>query len=382
LGLINDEFIVTASTVKPLLHMWPVNRSDPIQNFKFVIPGKANALAITSNGRFLAAGVKENVYIWHVPTGKMLAMLSKHYQSVNCLKFNKEASHLVSGGEDGRAIVWSLAGAIGDRHRVDSTEPFHIFSDHALPVTDMWIGYGLATLVTASKDRTCKIYDIASKTMLMSLVFQEMITAIAVNRSERNIYIGTNLGNVYYHCLQAAHRTREYHITEKDQVNNKFSGHSKAVTCLAISVDQQTLMSGSEDMNVITWNVPSRSILKTTPHKGVITNLIFILRPRDLFERELKLQPICADFQRMISNPDTDDGITYVMHTHDMCSFEDNSNNYEPKIFEPIRCHTSGSVDSSTISALRLENETLKRKNKEMFDLLAKKLMKEDVACE
>ena len=99
MALINGKFIVTANNVKPLLSMWAINNSDTIQNVKFVLPGKVNVLAV--NGEYLIAGIKENIYIWQIATGKMLTMLSKHYQPVNCIKFIDDGSHFVSGGEDG-----------------------------------------------------------------------------------------------------------------------------------------------------------------------------------------------------------------------------------------------------------------------------------------
>lgn len=374
---------MTANNVKPLLYIWPINSSDTIQNVKFVLPAKINSLAVSNDGDFIVAGIKENIYVWQLCTGKMLAMLSKHYQQVNCIKFTDDGSHFVSGGEDGQVMIWSLSAAVGDRYRVSNVEPLHSFSDHALPVTDLWIGCGglAAILVTASKDRTCKLYDMASGTMLMSLVFQEIVTAITLDRIECSLFVGTSLGNIYHHRLQPPPRTREYHITEEDKVNNKFSGHTKAVTCLAVSLDEQTLMSGSEDTNVITWNIPSRSLLKTIPHKGAITNAIFITTPQAMFDREVKLQLIAKNFQRMISSADNDENETIeIMHTHDLCSFKNDTNNYQLSSYnsgtngESQKLHAVNE-NKSDVNDLRLENERLKRINKELFEFSAKNIM-------
>lgn len=368
---------MTANNVKPLLNIWPINNSDTIQNYKFVLPAKANALAVSNDGDFLIAGIKENVYIWQVSTGKMLTMLTKHYQQINCIKFTDDGSHFVSGGEDGQVIVWSLSAAIGDRYRVDNIEPLHTFSDHALPVTDLWIGSGgmSAILVTASKDRTCKIYDLASGSMLISLVFQEVVRAIALDRIECGLFIGTSMGNIYHHRLQPPPRTREYHITDEDKINNKFSGHTKAITCLAVSLDEQTLMSGSEDTNVIIWNIPSRSLLKTIPHKGAITNAIFITTPQVMFDREIKLELITKNFQRMISNADLDENeVIQVLHTNDLAAFSDETNNYQ-QMRKSTTTATVKNVDSSEADALRFEVERLKKINKELFEFRAKSVM-------
>lgn len=99
LSLINDKFLVAANNVKPLLSIWPINSHEPIQNVKFVLPGRASSIAISPDGCFLVAGVKENLYIWQISTGKMLVMLSKHYQAINRIKFLDDGSHFVSAGK-------------------------------------------------------------------------------------------------------------------------------------------------------------------------------------------------------------------------------------------------------------------------------------------
>lgn len=310
-------------------------------------------------------------------------MLTKHYQPINCLKFTDDGSHFVSAGQDGQVIVWSLSAAIGNSYQTEAIEPLHSFSDHALPVTDLWIGTGgmRALIVTVSTDRTCKIYDIGSGSMLLSLVFQEMLTAVTLDRVEIGLFVGTNLGNIYHHRLQPQSRTREYHITDNDKINNKFTGHTKAITCLAVSLDEQTLMSGSEDSNVITWNIQSRSLLKTLPHKGAITNAVFILTPRVMFDREAKLELITRNFQRMKDNAEAHESeVIDVIVTPEM---DDSSYSLLPNIFtsnrgkKQVENGSTVSVNNDNeVEKLRAEVERLKKVNKELFEFSAKNVMK------
>lgn len=44
-----------------------------------------------------------------VSTGKLLSVLSRHYQDVTCLKFTDDSSHFISGGKDNLALVWNLS---------------------------------------------------------------------------------------------------------------------------------------------------------------------------------------------------------------------------------------------------------------------------------
>lgn len=383
LDLINSNFIVTANNVKPLLAIWPVNSSDTIQNVKFVLPAKANSLAVSPDGCYLVAGIQENLYVWQIATGRMLTMLTKHYQPINCIKFTDDGSHFISGGQDGQVIVWSLSAVVGNPYQTEAVEQLYAFSDHALPVTDMWIGTGgmRGFLVTVSMDRTCKLYDLVSGTMLLSLVFQEMLTAVTLDRVEIGLFVGTSLGNIYHYRLQPQPRTREYHITDDDKLNNKFAGHTKAITCLAISLDDQTLMSGSEDSNVMTWNIQSRSLLKTLQHKGAITNAVFILTPRVMFDREAKLELITKNFQRMKDGAEsTNNEVIEVMTTTEM-----DSSAFMSDIFSSTRCRSKasngfssvgGADNDSEIKKLKAEVEQLRKVNKELFEFSAKNVMK------
>ncbi|CAO1387619.1 unnamed protein product [Diamesa serratosioi] len=380
LDLIKGNFLITANNLKPLLAIWPVNSSDIIQNVKFVLPARANSLAISPDGCYLIAGIQENIYIWQIATGKMLAMLSKHYQPINRIKFVDDGSHFITGGQDGMVLVWSLSDCIGDQYKMEPVVPLYSFSDHALPVTDLWVGNcGMrALLVSVSLDRSCKMYDLASGTMLLSVVFQEMLTAVVMDRVEIGLYVGTNMGNIYHYRMQPAPRTKEYHITDADKLTNKFAGHSKTITCLSISMDEQTLMSGSEDANVMIWNIQSRSLLKTLPHKGAITNAFFIMTPKVMFNRDAKLDLITSNLQRMIDNNDNREHETIdVIVKADL--YEQLHRN--KKKFKVRSSQSQASVsteeegNTSEVKKLKAEIEKLKKVNKEMFELSAKFLI-------
>ena len=44
-----------------------------------------------------------------VASGNLLALLSRHFQRVSCLKFIDDGSHFVSSGEDNLVLVWKMA---------------------------------------------------------------------------------------------------------------------------------------------------------------------------------------------------------------------------------------------------------------------------------
>lgn len=127
-------------------------------------------------------------------TGHLLAVVSQHYQPVSSLVFSDDSLWLVSGGDDGRVIVWSLRRLIPLSHPSSEmtvlpsrilSESFdtsgvtlphcghvpmavgphppavhQLWSDHALSVTGICCGAGegiQTRVATASLDQTCKV---------------------------------------------------------------------------------------------------------------------------------------------------------------------------------------------------------------------------------
>ncbi|GBP02513.1 WD repeat-containing protein 18 [Eumeta japonica] len=162
----------------------------------------------------------------------MMASLAKHYQTVTCLKFTDDGSHFVSAGKDGAVLVWNLTKALC-RNVDKCTEPTFTFNDHGLPVTDVHIGVGgmRAYIFTVSLDRTCRIYDLSSGTLLLSVVFSEGLQSVITNAMETVVFVGTNNGNIFEFYVNDIPRVKEYHVEE--QPKHLLATKSSSINCLA-----------------------------------------------------------------------------------------------------------------------------------------------------
>lgn len=385
---INNQFIITANSSKPLLHLWPVNSQEQIQGTRFVAPGKVTALAVSPDGNYCVAAVNETIYVWQICSGNMMAVLTRHYQSVTSIKFIDDGSHFISAGHDGMLLVWKLSSVLAAQStNGQETVPLYSFSDHALPISDISIGKGgiRALLTSVSLDRTCKIYDLASGTLLLNLVFPEALTAVIVDHLDSKLYVGTVHGNIFEFNLQSPPRMKEYHVSnEALTAKQRFIGHKGAVNTLSISLDGESLLSGSADENVKLWHIPSKQLIRTIPHKGAITHAQFVLTPKAMFDQEAKLQLITNNFKRMIdSKTYNDDGnIVEILVSHpidsDAFTGEENNNG-----FEWNSGHNGSSGGGATtngdniteVEILRAEVKRLKNINKELFEHSMKKLL-------
>jgi len=294
----SDYFIVSQHETSNL-HLWNWRKEQPL--VKSATPEKISCLCATKDGTYISAGSESgNIYTWEVSTGKLIAIFEAHYKRVNVISFTDDDSFLISGGEDGTLSAWTL-GSIVDLQNTDSPVAFHSWSDHNLPISAVYCGFGgiRARIVTTSLDRTCKIFDLRTKQVIQSFVFPTYLTAVVLDPHETLLFVGGGDSNIYKIDLfqQLGSTSLPFDPTQlKDEQHRKvLRGHNGAISSLSISFDGSILLSGSQDGTCIVWDPHTSQLLRSfTHHKGPITSVRIRLRPQDLFnlnaktEKELK----------------------------------------------------------------------------------------------
>ncbi|XP_057744343.1 protein ROOT INITIATION DEFECTIVE 3 [Arachis stenosperma] len=237
-------------------------------------------LSANHPGTYIAGGgVSGDIYLWEVETGRLLKKWNAHYRAVTCLVFSEDDSLLISGSEDGSVRVWSLFMIFDDLRSQEATHLYeHSFTGHALRVTDVVIGYGgsNAIIVSASEDRTCKVWSLSTGALLRNIVFPAIIDAIVLDPAEHVFYAGSRDGKIFIVALHT-----ESLVTSNDGMHivGSFSNHSKSVTCLAYGISGNLLISGSEDGMIRVWNARTHNIVRMFKYaKGPVSN-ICVVRP-------------------------------------------------------------------------------------------------------
>ncbi|CAG0912810.1 unnamed protein product [Notodromas monacha] len=283
LHLICDHYLVAAQLGKPVIQLWEIHKRDQLC-LNSVTPGVVTALAISPDGQICVAGIEDKLYVWLTSTGKLKSIIRRHYQPVSSIKFTDDGCLFVSGGTDSLVIVWSTAEALAGSYEAAGDEacsPEHVWADHALPVTCVAVGKGgsSARVFTASLDQSCKVFDLVSGQLLLSVIFDVRIMCVCVDPVESTLFAGGQDGSIFVVNLRNPPRVLERHLGDDEKKSSCFSGHSSSISCLTTSEDGATLVSGSEDASVRIWSVSSRQCLKTLPHKGPITNVLMIIPP-------------------------------------------------------------------------------------------------------
>ncbi|CAO3635747.1 unnamed protein product [Cunninghamella echinulata] len=273
-----------------------------------LIPEKIITVASSHQGHYIAgATANGRIYLWHISSGLLIKVFDAHYRSILRLGFSNDDSLLISAGEDATINVWLVSSLLSNNNNNDTndmssninTSPLYSWSDHTLPVTDIYIGSGtLSTtrVYTSSSDFTVKVWDLATGELLTTFLFPKAVTTLIVNPSETMLFAACG-NEIYLVELYKRRQQQTYQSVQSlgglgkvegvgtDSLSSSliFSGHTNIIHSLSLSFDGSLLISGSEDGNCIVWDVNSRQSLRQfTSHKGPVTHVSCILKPTEL----------------------------------------------------------------------------------------------------
>ena len=322
---ISNDYIISALPKKSVLNVFELNRRSQ-QSQKIVTPGVVKSLCVSNDGFYIAAGIAERILVWNAKSGELLSVLSKHYQDVTVLRFTSDGSFLVASGLDGLISVWNM-GIVVNTWSAVSKDPTFCWSCHSLAVSQLYcshMGGGYSRIFSSSLDRTIKIHDLASGTLLITLVFPSAVTAFCVNYLETMIVAGGYDGHIFKVDFTSVAKTiMETKVTSininprEDTKQMILKGHTQSVTCICFNVDATIFISGSADKLIKVWDVQSNQTIHTINAKDSITNLLLIFTPPGLTSTEYKPRYPFPKLARALEDPNNDEKLSKVIRLDD-----------------------------------------------------------------
>lgn len=175
-----------------------------------------------------------------------------------------------------------------------------------------------------------------------------------------------------------------------EQQPKSFNGHAKssAINCLALSSDDQTLLSGGTDNQILVWNIPSRQLVKTLTFKGAITNIHLRLTNPSIFNPEHKQPNVFgANLKRMMDPVEADDDvcIEVLVNASNLDDYEEHNMLHSKQHIVsslPNSMHpNNGTLQSNSeaqeeLESLRNEVKRLKDINRKLFEVSTKQLLR------
>jgi WD40 repeat protein len=126
--------------------------------------------------RIVTASTDKTARIWHVASGKEIAVLRGHEGGVYSAAFSPDGSRIVTASDDKTARIWDAA----------SGREIAVLRGHESYVYSAAFSPDGSRIVTASHDKTARIWDAHLETMSASDLLVEACARLAVTKLTRD----------------------------------------------------------------------------------------------------------------------------------------------------------------------------------------------------
>ena len=310
------------------LRIWKARRdSYPIKNMIPCLGGRVTGLAVSPDGRLIAAGDREgsvhfydhdtgeeqkalsghldevtdvtfdpsgdllascsldgSIRIREVKTGGDITVLSSHTGSVICLDFSPDGRLLASGGMDGFVRLWN----------VPAWSEQAVLKVGASSVRDLEFSPDGRWLVVGSEGEQACIWDVATRRMIKQLgVSNSPVHTATFNWNGDTVAVGYAHGNIALwdpsfregdsirvldkhtegvhalafldgeNTLASASADHTVRIWSSSGPHSSLTGHRGPVLSMAVSPDESTLVSGCRAGMIMTWDLTRERTIET-----------------------------------------------------------------------------------------------------------------------
>lgn len=239
------------------------------------------------------ASADRTARIWNIETGQCLISYHAHNGSVNSIRFHPTDSLVCTGSGDGSCHIWKVqiptisdlksksplespAGS-GDDEQDDDIDtadnqqiskikvPVSEFTGHEGPIASAdWWSNG-TQIVTASWDRTVKLWDVEEEKVIHTLEGHELEITHASAHSVQKLIVTSSQDTTF--------RLWDFRLPTMHSVN-VFQGHTDTVTSAVFTTKADHVVSGSDDRTVKVWDLKNmRSPLATIRLDSAVNRL-------------------------------------------------------------------------------------------------------------
>eukprot|EP00158_Paraphelidium_tribonemae_P004381 Partr_v1_DN26722_c0_g1_i6_m8393 putative WD repeat domain 26 len=261
-------------------------------------------VSFSHNGLFLASASKDHsVIIWSVKEGKSIHVLTSHEDAVSFLAWSPNDKHLLSCGNDSKVKLWDVdSGSClrtftrhvdavtscawlpeGDRFvssSLDKTIYFWnvdgtlLYRWMGARITDLAIDSTGSQMIAVCHERKIRIYDLNLKSE-QYIQEEHSITSLALSADSR--YALVNVAAEEIHLWDLETKTLVHKYTGQKQ------GRFVIRSCFG-GVDQNFIVSGSEDCNVYIWGREQGKLIEALPgHTGTVNSVSWNPKNTNMF---------------------------------------------------------------------------------------------------
>ena len=204
-----------------------------------------------------------------------------HVQAISCLAVTPY--HVLTGSDDSNAHVWSTSRLLDLDSRVEH-EPEQTLSNHRGAITSLVVGSSTnpetCMCVSASRDKTCVIWNYRTGEALRTLVFASAPLSLCLDPCGRGLYVSSEDGGVFAieffgdrPLLGSGSESMSVDIRTPLGTADLEDGPA---SCIAVSNDGTTLLTGHPKGKIFQWPLTSEGHpSKVADVNAAVTNIVF-----------------------------------------------------------------------------------------------------------
>jgi WD40 repeat protein len=216
---------------------------------------EVTTITVSSNGKMAASASRDGkIVIWDTYSGNVLQILESHLDQVNFMKFSVDSKYLISGGG-------ALSTASDNVIRVWDLENFsvkQILEGHTERVTGLDVSSNGKEIISSSADGKVIVWNIERGSGEILCQLDSNIAAIAFSSDRNIVCIAEEPDLSSDEFTQDVFREENFPIRLWNLANRKeiniLSGHKSTVNALAITYDNELLLSVSNEKLMI-WDI-------------------------------------------------------------------------------------------------------------------------------
>ncbi|NWI11076.1 LST8 protein, partial [Crypturellus soui] len=216
----------------PLIPSFPCHRSRNLQCQRiFQVNAPINCVCLHPNQAELIVGDQSGaIHIWDLKTDHNEQLIPEPEVSVNSVHIDPDASYMAAVNSSGNCYVWNLTGGIGEE--VTQLIPKTKIPAHNRYALQCKFSPDSTLLATCSADQTCKIW----RTSNFSLMTELSIKSNNPGETSRGwMWDCAFSGDSQYIVTASSDNLARLWCVETGEIKREYSGHQKAVVCLAFN---------------------------------------------------------------------------------------------------------------------------------------------------
>ncbi|KAK8791997.1 hypothetical protein WA158_005374 [Blastocystis sp. Blastoise] len=233
----NGVHLVTGS-YDSTIRFWDASGGHTTRTIKFDEKSPVNTIAISSDGRYLAAGGIRTLKVYDAETIKANEIFSRedHKAGICTVGFNKETKWIYTGSEDTTIKIWDIR----------TTGYIRNFSN-SFCVNDVSLNPDQSELISVDEEGYIRVWDLLTSTCRLQLCpsFHTPIHCCAISPNGKHFVACNKKGNIYKWSYNDQHEL----IPEK-----VIDGHNKYILNCKFSPNSKLLCTTSADQSVKIWD--------------------------------------------------------------------------------------------------------------------------------